>query len=96
MAIFNNVKFQLISWVWPGDKPTLQLHVLLVLACALVNELDVFVLYLCRSIIILIIMKSYSVCMNETEKQEESVGHIEEKWYSSWTSSVDRIKQLYS
>ena len=41
-------------------------------------------------------MKSYRVCMNETEKQEESAVHIEEKWYSNWTSSVDKIKQLYS
>ena len=41
-------------------------------------------------------MKSYRDYVNEIEMQEQSVVDIEEKWYSNWTSSVDKIKQLYS
>ena len=41
-------------------------------------------------------MRSYRECVSETEKLEESVVDVEEKWYRNWTSSVDKIRQLYS
>ena len=41
-------------------------------------------------------MKSYRDCISETEKQKESAVGVEEKWYRNWTSSVEKIKQLYS
>ena len=41
-------------------------------------------------------MKSYRDCITDTEKQEESAASVEEKWYRNWTSSVEKIRQLYS
>ena len=32
----------------------------------------------------------------DSERQEEGVVSVEEKWYRNWTSSVEKIRQLYS
>ena len=41
-------------------------------------------------------MKDYRDSTADTERQEEGVVSVEEKWYRSWTSSVEKIRQLYS
>ena len=41
-------------------------------------------------------MKSYRDCIGATERQEESGVSVEEKWHRNWTSSVEKIRQLYS
>ena len=41
-------------------------------------------------------MKDYRCCVSDIENQEEKEIKVEDKWYSNWSSSVNRIKQLYS
>ena len=41
-------------------------------------------------------MKDYRDSTADTERQEEGVISVEEKWYRNWISSVDKIRQLYS
>lgn len=41
-------------------------------------------------------MESYRDRLNDIEKQEEKELQVEEKWHSNWTTSVNKIKQLYS
>ena len=60
------------------------------------NDIEVFHSYLLRVSIAQTFMKSYRDWNTNIDKQEEKERHIEEKWYSNWTSSVNKIKQLYS
>ena len=41
-------------------------------------------------------MKDYRDSTADAERQEEGVVSVEEKWYRNWTSSVDKIRQIYS